>query len=86
MTMLDISGKACYYTCMTEIDYLMTPAEVAKYLGVTNTTVSRHMNDIVNPLPSIRVSNRVVRVRKSSLEKWLNSLIGTAKFIKNKHE
>ena len=76
-----------YDILMTEKDYLMTPQEVSEYLGVTITTVSRHMNSETNPLPSIRISNRVVRVRKFDLDDWLSAMTGTSReFIKNKME
>lgn len=67
---------------MNETDYLMTPTEVAKYLGVSKTTMNRYINDPVNPVPTIRLSQMLVRIRKSSFDEWLKNT--TPGFLKHK--
>lgn len=60
---------------MTEIDYLMTPKEVAKYMGVSKMTVSKYLNKETNPIPAIRISPGLVRIRKVLLDEWLSNFM-----------
>jgi len=47
--------------------------QVAEYLGVHINTVYKYLKDEKNPLPSFRVSERTIRVKKVELDKWLET-------------
>ena len=51
---------------------LMTPSQVAAYVGVNRVTIYRMLNKRAFP-PPMRISERVVRWRKSELDAWLDS-------------
>ncbi len=56
---------------MEEKDYLMTPREVAKYMKVSLMTITRRMKDMEDPIPTIKISDRIIRIRFSELQKWM---------------
>lgn len=47
--------------------------DVAEYLGVHINTVYKYMKDGDRPLPTFRISGRILRVKKSELDEWLKS-------------
>lgn len=71
---LDDKRHIWYTLVMNEPDYIMTTREAAKYMGVSKVTLSRHINEKVNPIPTIRLSLRLVRIRKSTLDEWINKM------------
>lgn len=46
--------------------------DVAKYLGVQEMTVYRYLQRYKRPLPSMKLSQRKILVKKEDLESWLN--------------
>jgi len=51
----------------------LTLEEVAEYLGVHINTVYKYLKDESNPLPTFKISGRVIRVKKEELDKWLET-------------
>lgn len=47
--------------------------EVAEYLGVHINTIYKYLKDEQNPLPTFRISERIIRVKKSELDAWLKA-------------
>lgn len=47
--------------------------QVATYLGVSISTIYRYIADKENPLPTFNISKKTIRVKKSELDKWLES-------------
>lgn len=62
---------------MTHHDVLMTRAEAADYLGVKVQTLAAWATRQTYQLPYIRVG-RLVRYRRSDLDKWLQDRTVTA--------
>ena len=44
---------------------------VAKYLKISMSTIYRYVNSKENPLPSFKISKKVIRVKKDELDKWI---------------
>ena len=58
---------------MQEYKEFMDLEEVAKYLGVSISTVYRYIRDRKNPLPTFQISKQIIRVKKVELDIWLEN-------------
>lgn len=47
--------------------------EVAEYIGVKISTVYSYIKDEKNPLPTFQINGKVIRVKKSELDAWLEN-------------
>ncbi len=52
---------------------LLTVQEIAEILKVTEASVYSYMKRKINPLPSMKLSPQVIRIRKEEFKKWLES-------------
>ena len=56
---------------------MLTPEEAAKRLGISKITLGRYLNMEKNPLPSYRISNKIVRIRPVEMLAWILKRQGT---------
>jgi len=49
----------------------LSPKEAAELLGLSENTISRYLNYADNPLPSYKISDKTIRIRKDELIKWV---------------
>ena len=61
---------------------MLTSEQAAEYLGVSMVTIGRYLNLRKNALPSYRFSNRIVRIKKVDLDKWVEERRGTSRDYK----
>jgi len=54
-----------------EYQDFMDLEEVAKYLKVSMSSVYLYINLKENPLPSYKISKKVIRVRREELDEWI---------------
>ena len=47
--------------------------EVADFLGVHINTIYKYIRDEKNPLPTFKISDRIIRVKKDELDAWVES-------------
>ena len=60
-------------TKQEEYKEFMDLAEVARYLGVHINTIYKYIRDKKNPLPTFQISDRIIRVKKEELDKWIEN-------------
>jgi predicted DNA-binding transcriptional regulator AlpA len=54
-------------------DKYYRPDEVAEILGINIVTVYRHIKDLSDPMPAVRLKNeRCLRISGTELNKWLD--------------
>ncbi len=63
-------------------EQMLTSEQAAAYLGVSMVTIGRYLNFRKNALPSYRFSNRIVRIKKADLDKWIEERKGTSRDYK----
>jgi len=51
---------------------ILTKEQTAEYLQVSLSQVDKYIERDENPLPCVQLSDRVKRIQKKDLEKWLN--------------
>ena len=52
---------------------LLTVQEIAEILKVTEASVYSYMKRKINPLPALKLSAQVIRIRVDEFKKWLES-------------
>lgn len=57
---------------------MFSPTEAAEYLGISKITLGRYLNMEKNPMPSYRISNKIVRIRPVEMMAWILKRRGTS--------
>ena len=52
---------------------LITTDEAAEYLGVDVATIRGYCNRLINPLPIIMLSRKIIRINKQYFLEWIES-------------
>jgi excisionase family DNA binding protein len=55
---------------------ILTQAEAAKYLRISERTLRRWQDERIGP-PFAKAGNKLIRYRKSRIDEWLDSPVGT---------
>lgn len=66
------------------MDEIMTIEEVAKYLKVTKKTIYYLIYQ--KSLPTVKLGSRLLRFRKSDIDRWLDVKANVKSFDKNEDE
>lgn len=49
----------------------MTRADVARHLNISERLAHMLIHDAVDPIPSFRIGNKLIRVRKTDFDAWV---------------
>ena len=70
-------ARARFDMMSTQSDALLTPAQAAKYLGLTTRFLEARRYRGGGP-PYIAIGSRVVRYQKAALDEWLSERVRTS--------